>query len=78
MPEVRTLPSLSFMAGGLPQTREEAIARAVAAFEGGDQEQLRQSVEANLDALYARTAGGYRPKWRSGERRELLITWETG
>ena len=78
LPEMRTLPNRSFMAGGLPQTREDAVARAVAAFEGGDQEKLRRVIEPNVDSLYARTAEGYRPTWRSGERRELLITWETG
>lgn len=77
-PEMRTLPNRSFMAGGLPQTREEAVARAVAAFEGGDQEKLRRTIEQNFDVLYARTPEGFRPIWRSGERRELLITWETG
>jgi SAM-dependent methyltransferase len=76
LPDVRVLPSPMREGGGIPRTREEAMAWALLRLRGGDEARARAVVEAHFDELFTRDESGFRPTWRPPAR-ELLLTWET-
>jgi len=76
-PDVRVLPDRwGRNAGGLPQTREQAVEGAVATLDAHGLPHVRQAVESRLDQLFQRIPRGFAPTYRQGGTREMLITWE--
>lgn len=75
LPDVRVLPE-PFLAGAqLPQTREEAVSRALEVIGVDDEPRARAPIGAHFDELFAPSPEGFRPLWLP-DVRELVITWE--
>lgn len=83
VPEVRVLSRPMAVLGGLPQTRDEALAFALRAVgheqwaappRGEPEAHARRVIEAHFDTLFANQDDGFHPLWRR-DSYLVLITW---
>lgn len=77
LPNIRVLRGGGREAGRLPQSRDEAIERALADWpKRGDEERAHSLLRAHFDEIFVATPVGFRRR-ASLDQRSLLITWET-
>lgn len=75
LPDVRVLPEPRRYTA-LPRTREEAISRALASLNAGDDAAARSAIEGPFDRLFVREGDVFRPLFLP-DVREILVTWKT-